>query len=85
MHKSLIIAILGLVLSASQTLAQSGNSSGQSSPSPGNGAMREAAINAILAFREDLHGDSVKIARCRTAAYRQTAWSDGFCRAFARC
>jgi hypothetical protein len=30
--------------------------------------MREAAINAVLAFRPDLHGDSVKIAECRLAA-----------------
>ena len=30
--------------------------------------MREAAINTVLAFRTDLHGDSVKIARCRLAS-----------------
>jgi hypothetical protein len=30
--------------------------------------MREAAINTVLAFRPDLHGDSIKIARCRLAS-----------------
>jgi hypothetical protein len=29
--------------------------------------MRASALNAILAFRTDLNGDSVKIARCRVA------------------
>jgi hypothetical protein len=33
-----------------------------------DGRMRQAAINAVLAFRPDLHGDSVKIARCRLGA-----------------
>jgi hypothetical protein len=65
MHRSLIIvAIVGLGFGASQTKAQSGSVPG----SPGEQAMRQAAINAILAFRHDLHGDSVKIARCRIAA-----------------
>lgn len=58
--------VIALVLTVSDAQAQSGSSPSQLSA--GERAMREAAINAILAFRQDLHGDSVKIARCRIAA-----------------
>lgn len=55
--------LLASVLFSSGTEAQSA-----ASESSADGRMREAAINAVLAFRPDLHGDSVKIARCRLAA-----------------
>ena len=65
MQRRLILTIvLASVLCSTATQSQNAMTPESST----NARMREAAINAVLAFRPDLHGDSVKIARCRLAA-----------------
>jgi len=64
MRRQILIAtFLASSLPLGTTKAQA-----SSSRAPADASMRQAAINAVLAFRQDLNGDSVKIARCRLAS-----------------
>jgi hypothetical protein len=68
MKRRFVIPILIVAFPAVQIQAQSRTMPAQSASIAVDHKMREAALNAILAFRPDLYGDSVKIARCRLAA-----------------
>jgi hypothetical protein len=63
-RRLIVTTLLASVLSSTTTQSQNATTSG----STADGKMREAVINAVLAFRPDLQGDSLKIARCRLAA-----------------